>query len=51
MDDCCVYCPRVPAVLGVLLLFLQVRPLTHDLMKNMLQEVGFRVTKVGQQQQ
>ncbi|WIA36726.1 hypothetical protein OEZ86_007998 [Tetradesmus obliquus] len=24
----------------------QVRPLTHDLMKNMLQEVGYRVTKV-----
>jgi hypothetical protein len=26
---------------------MQVRPLTHDLMKNMLQEVGYRVTKVG----
>jgi hypothetical protein len=26
---------------------LQVRPLTHDLMKNMLQEVGYRVTKVS----
>lgn len=26
---------------------LQVRPLTHDLMKNMLQEVGYRVTKAS----
>jgi hypothetical protein len=32
------------------LLLLQIRPLTHDLMKNMLQDIGYRVTKVSQHQ-
>lgn len=29
-------------------MLLQIRPLTHDLMKNMLQDIGYRVTKVSQ---